>query len=476
MTQLELRRINNQLPSPKGVALAVLELSRRDTVTLGEIAHVVQTDPALSGRLIKVANSAAQISRPVVSVQEAVARQGVKAVCQLALGFSLIDQFHAGACTAFDYPKYWSHSLLMGLAMQSLGQRVHVGATDELFICGLLAQIGQLALATVYPEQYDSVLAACQADPDQRLALHERALLETDHGELGAAMLSEWGIPAVITQPLACYEDPALAHDSQDARANSLVLMLRLAHRLADIGLSHADQRPKMAQAWLTLAAELDIRIEEAGIFIDEVIADWHDWGTLLNIHTETLPAFAELIDENVATVATAAGMSSLRIVVADSNAFTRRKTLSLLAEAGGHAVYPASDGQAALACAMAVIPDVIISHLNLQQPDGLAFFQALRQTDQGRGLYILQMDDVADETRSILAYEAGADGYVPSTISSRALHARLLAAQRLMHQKQARKQDHAHLSQMETELVLARQRLARETGLRPPSPLQTGR
>jgi HD-like signal output (HDOD) protein/CheY-like chemotaxis protein len=427
----------------------------------------------LSSRLIKVANSAAQISRPVVSVQEAVTRQGVKAVCQLALGFSLLDQYHTGACTAFDYPKYWSHSLLMGLAMQSLGQRVRVGATDELFICGLLAQIGQLALATVYPDQYTTVLAACQANPAQRLAWHERALLETDHGELGAAMLDEWGIPEVFTQPLTRYEDPDHAHDSKDSRANNLALMLRLAHCLADIGLSDADQRPHMAQAWLALAAELDIPIEEAGIFIDEVIADWHDWGTLLNIHTTTVPAFAEWTGADVSSATGATQASSLRIVVADSNAFTRRKTLALLAEAGGHAVYPASDGQAALARVMEVIPDVIISHLNLQQPDGLAFFQALRQTDQGRGLYILQMDDIPDETRSIQAYEAGADGYVPSTISARALHARLLAARRLMHLKQTGEQDRAHLSQVATELVLARQRLARDTDHRPPSPLQ---
>ena len=116
MMQLEQLKINEQLPSPKGVALAVLALSKRENVTLSEIALVVQSDPALSGRLIKLANSASQISRPVVSVQEAVARQGVKAVCQLALGFSLLDQYRAGACDSFDYPKYWSHSLLMGLA------------------------------------------------------------------------------------------------------------------------------------------------------------------------------------------------------------------------------------------------------------------------------------------------------------------------------------------------------------------------
>jgi two-component system cell cycle response regulator len=148
MNSLDQLNVSAQLPSPKGVALAVLEISRRDNATLAEVARVVQTDPALSGRLIKLANTASHIPRPVVSVQEAVVRQGMTSVRQLALGFSLLDQYRAGACQGFDYQAYWSHSLLMGLAMQALGARVRSAATDELFICGLLAQVGQLALAT----------------------------------------------------------------------------------------------------------------------------------------------------------------------------------------------------------------------------------------------------------------------------------------------------------------------------------------
>src|SRR5512143_981342 len=201
-------KINGQLPTPRGVALAVLELSRRENATLGEIARVVQTDPALSGRLIKLANAVSHITRPVVSVQEAVVRQGMATVRHLALGFSLLDQYRKGACEAFDYQAYWSHSLLMALTMQALGQRVRVAAADELFVCGLLAQVGQLALATAYPDEYSMVLNTYHANSDQPLFAHERARLETDHGELGIIMMADWGIPRVFTGPLSHYEDP----------------------------------------------------------------------------------------------------------------------------------------------------------------------------------------------------------------------------------------------------------------------------
>src|SRR3569623_3786352 len=125
MTQAEQLKLSGQLPSPRGVELAILELSRREYATLGDIARVVQTDPALSGRLINLANTASHVARPVDSIQEAVVRQGMATVRHLALGFSLVDQYRDGACEAFDYKGYWSHSLQMALCMQALGPRVH---------------------------------------------------------------------------------------------------------------------------------------------------------------------------------------------------------------------------------------------------------------------------------------------------------------------------------------------------------------
>ena len=456
--QPNLHPINDQLPSPKGVALAVLALSRREDVTLGEIALAIQTDPALSSRLIKLANSASQISRPVVSVQEAIARKGVKSVCQLALGFSLIDQYRDGGCAEFDYPRYWSHSLLMALSMQALATRVRVGESSELFICGLLAQIGQLALATLYPQHYSDVLTAYQANPTQSLTEHEAIYLEIDHTELGSTMLADWGIPGVFTKPMALYEGPNHPGNIQDSRTNSLIMMLRLSHWLADLALCDADQRPQLTQVWLTQAAKLDIPAEDAVNLIDDVIAEWHDWGTLLQIHTEPLPSFAEYAQENESIAKDA---SSLRIVVADSNEFTRRKTMALLAEDGNHTVYAVNDGHTAMALVLEVMPHVIIAHCNLKQMDGMALCQTLRQTGEGQGVYIVLMDDEHNVEHSIRAYEGGADGYVSSTINAKTLHTHLVAAQRMAQMKQVCDKDRTHMRQLAAELDLAKRRIA---------------
>lgn len=457
--QLEQLKISDQLPSPRGVALAVLELSRRENVTLGEIARVVQTDPALSSRLIKLANAGSQIARPVVSLQEAVVRLGIASVRQLALGFSLLDQYRSGRCTAFDYQAYWSHSLLMGLAMQGLAGRIRVAAPDEMFICGLLAQIGRLALATAYPAEYDTVLKAWQADASQPLAARERTVLATDHNELGMVMLSDWGIPQAFTDPILHYEE-ATAGYSQDSRSNSMLLMLRLAHRLADLGLASEEARPLLAREWIALAEKLDIKPDIAGPFIDEVIANWREWGTILKIPTVALPAFEEMHRSREAG-APAAESTPLRIVVADGNAFSRRKTMALLVENSAHIVYPADNGNTALALAMEVLPHVIIAHYNLPGLDGAELCQALRETEDGKRMYILLMSDEHGEDPLVRTYEAGADGYVPGTISAKGLRTRLQAAQHLVELQNAWEKDRAQLRQTMAELAVANRRLA---------------
>jgi two-component system cell cycle response regulator len=462
MAQLEQLKLSGQLPTPRGVALSILEISQRENATLSEIARVVQTDPALSGRLIKLANTASHIARPVVSVQEAVVRQGMSTVRQLALGFSLVDQYRNGACKAFDYQEYWSHSLLMALGMQALGARVHVAATDELFVCGLLAQVGQLALATVYPDEYHAVLMAHHADPAQTIGVHERARLETDHTEMGIVMMADWGMPKVFTGPLTQYENPDHPSHPQDSRATSLMLMLRLSHRLADLGLANADVRPKLLQEWVALATELDIPQEDAGRFIDEVIHSWQEWSELLKIPATALPSFAEIYHgHHEAEEETKESHIPLRIVVADGNAFNCRKIMALLAEDSEHTIYPAENGNAALALAMEVLPHIIIAHVDLPLLDGLELCQALRATEEGRRMHILLMAGEHGEEQLTRAYEAGADGYVPNAISAQGLRIRLCGAQRLVQLQTAWEKDRMQLRQIAAELAVANRRLA---------------
>jgi diguanylate cyclase (GGDEF)-like protein len=459
VTQIEELRISGQLPTPKGVALAITELARRENVTLAEVARVVQTDPALSGRLIKLANTATQITRPVASVQEAVVRLGLNAVRQLALSFSLIDNYRDGACAAFDYDAYWSHSLLVALTVQELAARIRVAPPDELFACGLLAHVGRLALATAYPQEYDRILRDTEGRPIESLLALERQLLATDHVELSLVLLADWGLPEPLIDAVRHHEDPDAARVLGDSRIGTMAVMMRLAQSVGDLGLGAEDERATRIGPVLQIAGELDYAAGEAASLVDGVMARWREWGALLKVGTKVLPP-AETFVPPPGTPA-AGQPAPLCILVADGNEFSRRKLAGLLVQEGGHRVHVAADGREALALAMEVLPQVIIAQRDLGAVNGLELCQALRATDEGSRVFVLLLDDVGGDERLIEAFEAGVDEYAVQPVAGRVLCARLHTARRQVALREEWEKDRAQLRHIAAELAIANRRLA---------------
>ena len=90
-TVYESLKASQKLPSPAGVALEILRLTHDADSTIDEIASVVESDPAIASRILKLANtSLAGLPRQVASVHRAVSMLGIRTVSYLALGFSLV--------------------------------------------------------------------------------------------------------------------------------------------------------------------------------------------------------------------------------------------------------------------------------------------------------------------------------------------------------------------------------------------------
>ena len=187
-------RLTGALPSPSTVGLRILEITKDDDYDQDELTRTIMADPALSGRIIKVANSALNDATAAAeSVPQAAMRLGSRSVRTIALGFTLISDNRSGAAQSFDYDRYWSQALAKAVAANFLAFELGTFEAAEAFTCGLLADIGSLALASVHPERYSSILdAAPDAAPIQIAELEERAF-DIDHYEVSAAMMEDWG-------------------------------------------------------------------------------------------------------------------------------------------------------------------------------------------------------------------------------------------------------------------------------------------
>lgn len=454
-------RMSGALPSPKGVALAVLEICRRDDSTLDELVRVIMTDPALSGRLIRQANVAAAAGgRAVVSVQDAVRRLGMGLVRQLALGFALIDGYSQGNCERFDYRGFWSHSLLTGLAMQSLASRLRIGPPDDLFACGLLARIGRLALATAYPGPYGEVLAGVGEGTDVELVAAEDAALHIDHNGLGCAMLADWGFPPALVEPVGFHEAPERAPFPEGSRGFLLTHALALAVRIADLGTAAESERPRRMPELLLCAGRVGLDTDALGEMIDPLFVLWREWGELLDVETGRLPAFAAIAEATPALPAQVGAGEPLRVLVVDDEASVRGLLETMLGQECGHVVRSAANGREALAVAVDFRPQVVITDWYMPEMDGIELCRSLRSSDWGRAIYVVMLTVASGEDRLVEAFAVGVDDFVAKPVSLRAIQARMRAAARYVRLHEEWERDRAQLKRFASELAVSNRKL----------------
>jgi diguanylate cyclase (GGDEF)-like protein len=296
-TRFDELKATGQLPSPTGVALAILRLTQDDKTTIAEITKVLQSDPSLSGRILKYANSAAMGGiQPIAAVSQAVARLGLQTVRQLALGFSVVSNCRRNLCKGFDYQKFWSRSLATGLAAQALAHATKSAAPEEAFTCGLLGQIGRLALASVYPHEYDNVLAVSEASEEELLEL-EQQTFATDHHELTLAMLRDWGLPETCVDAVRiCGQWQNNGTLPDGSQAGALATLLHVAAHLSAVCIA-ADQRDALILGYLTCGAQTRIKPEDLLALADRVVNEWREWGKILDVATQQIPSFVDLAE-----------------------------------------------------------------------------------------------------------------------------------------------------------------------------------
>lgn len=272
-----------ELPSPRGVALRLLEMSRDPDVGIAEVARVVKTDPALTGFVIRAANAARFVGRPkVLDVGQAVARLGLNMVRVFAIAVSMVSDYRKGHCNGFDYDLFWASSLFSGIAMSHLTSSGFARG-EEAFALGLLGDIGRLAMATAAPDEYAQVIGRGAA-AGQDLLERERAAFGFDHNELTAVLLADWGIPTKFADVVYWQQDPEAGGFGWSSPQHRLASEIQLASMMASTCLAGQEAMEQKLPA-LHLRAKLIGLDEDSLIELSAVIAsEWLEWSADLGV------------------------------------------------------------------------------------------------------------------------------------------------------------------------------------------------
>ena len=186
------------LPTPPAVASKIIELSARENSDLDTLASIVSMDPALSAKILSIANSSLYMRKVEAdSIEQAVGMFGWTGTLNIALGFAVVGSIRGALTSGLDYDYFWLRSLAAATSARSLGQAMNNKNDEFLFLPGLLQDIGMLALDKATSGLYSNI-GALQHDHGYMQQL-ELKHIKTDHAVVGKWLLKNWGLPPEVT-------------------------------------------------------------------------------------------------------------------------------------------------------------------------------------------------------------------------------------------------------------------------------------
>lgn len=254
-----------ELPSLPEVALKIRSALADENVSLGEIARLIGTDPALAARMLRVANSAMfyRGSRPITNLKDAVSQLGQKMVRNVALSFAAQQVFIGyGHRLLHDVVgAVWRHSVHAAVVAHMLARvRTKLNA-DEAFLAGLLHEVGKLYILMRAKDDAETILG----DPGFR------SVLAAWHPRVGRAVIESWELSSELATAVGEHLSVSLAAPDPPTMA-AVVAVANYLVEHSEAACADADFHSKVPSLgalsmdkptfdWLIRAADVDVRL-----------------------------------------------------------------------------------------------------------------------------------------------------------------------------------------------------------------------
>ncbi len=192
------------------VTVKIIEVVEDPKGTARDLHNVIKQDPALSAKVLKVVNSAFYgLPGQVASVDRAIVLLGLSAVKNISIAASISRMFKSGnQLEYFDAKQMWVHSLAVSVCAKRICIAAgDVAGHDEVFLAGLIHDLGILIERQAFPDQLNEI-ARRSADGSESWLDLERELIGPTHQELGDALTTKWKFPRHLRAAVGYHHNP----------------------------------------------------------------------------------------------------------------------------------------------------------------------------------------------------------------------------------------------------------------------------
>lgn len=194
------------LPSLPAIAMRIIQEVKKDKSSMHELAQIISVDPALSAKILRVANSSFYaLPYKVESIGKAVNVLGLEALKNIALSFVIVRGFKRNQVDEFDHEHFWKRSITAAVSAEMIAAKMGLTREDT-FVTPLLMDVGVFVMYLSRPDDYLKVINKKKISR-QKTHEAEREVFGFDHATVGSEILKEWGIPENIYIPIGYHHE-----------------------------------------------------------------------------------------------------------------------------------------------------------------------------------------------------------------------------------------------------------------------------
>ncbi len=268
-----IRQVDNFPALPETVN-KVMAVTGDPESTASDLMHAVLPDQSMCATILKIANSAFfGMPRQVATIEKAVVILGFNEIRNIVLGKAVFTSFQNLQKQSKESTNlFWEHSFTCGLSAKIIAEHLRYSAS-ELFVAGLIHDIGKLAMLMTFPQDYNLLFDISEPHRFKGI-LHEHAEYSTSHDEIGMRILKRWLFPEQLLMATGYHHAPEQAPSH---RAYPIIVqmadMLSLMHcspddlTRKDVITIFTDFIPESRELWLRNGLPWD----------SEIIGEWYE-------------------------------------------------------------------------------------------------------------------------------------------------------------------------------------------------------
>ena len=205
------------LPEIPSVVFELQKVIENPKSSAENIARVVSRSPSLTAVLLKIVNSSFYgLPSKIGTVSHAVSLIGTQEISVLALGICVLSIFKNIPKATIDMHSFLRHSLVCGLLSRVFAAHINLPQTEQLFVSGLLHDLGRLILYIYFPDESRHVLARSR-NRNKLLYKEEKDYLGCDHAQIGVELMKQWKLPLILENNVFYHHKPSEAQQSVPA-------------------------------------------------------------------------------------------------------------------------------------------------------------------------------------------------------------------------------------------------------------------